>query len=740
MPTIGRDPKDTMKPERPEYEAARHDFGPTDANRRLDGDLEHAINACVECCDRHVGTNNVAVSWANAAGERGTCTFEDLQARSAQVANLLTQHGVQPGDRVAGLLPRIPELVELILGVFRLGAVYQPMMTAFGSKAIEERLNASGAKVVVTDAANRPKLKGLPSNPLVMCLTGDAPVGRDIDYASAVGSQPEQFDPVMRRGTDALLMMSTSGTTGPPKRVQVPIRSLPAFSAYMQFGLDLQPDDVFWNMADPGWAYGLYYAVIGPLLEGHQTTLYNGTLSTETTSSLIDQFGVTNLAGAPNDYRMIMAGGDTAARALADNLRVASSAGEPLNPEIAHWFNEQVGCDLYDQYGQTEVGMVLGNHHGLQHKVTSGSVGFALPGFRLDVVDEKGQPVPPRAQGTLAVHRFDSPLFFFDGYEGSETEGWVGDYYSTGDTVEQNEDGSISFVGRSDDVISSAGYRIGPFDVESCLLEHDAVAESAAVGKPDQQGGELVAAFVVLHPGNNGDQSLKAELTEHVRNRLGTHAYPRELTFVDNLPKTPSGKIQRFYLRDGRTTRHLNRRPELLKAATDYVLETGIAGLSLRPAAEALGITHSTLIRHFESKDLLLAEIIEKICADHASQVAIQFGDPTIPTDQMLRSSWQYFSSPSERRKFIVMFELTALSAREPSQYGPLADALVESVLAPIAKNLQHNGWNPVEARELATTILAQVRGLHLDLAITGDHERVDQAMYRYIDMITARH
>ena len=193
--------------------------------------------------------------------------------------------------------------------------------------------------------------------------------------------------------------------------------------------------------------------------------------------------------------------------------------------------------------------MVLANHHGLRHDVRPGSAGFAMPGFRLEVVDETGSPVAQGTQGILAVHRPDSPLFFFDGYLGAEGQGWMGDYYLTGDTVEQNKDGTISFVGRSDDVITTSGYRIGPFDVESCLLEHDAVAESAVVGIPDQERGEIVKAFVVLYPACQGDEPLAEDLKQHVRDRLGKHAFPRLIAFVESLPKTPSGKIQRFLLR-----------------------------------------------------------------------------------------------------------------------------------------------------------------------------------------------
>jgi len=531
---------------RPEYQLFYEAFDATKLTGEFQGNFDTGINACVECCDRHIGENRVALNWKRISGQSGSCTFEELQVKSAKIANLLVAHGVRPGDRVAGLLPRIPELVALILGVLRAGAVYQPLFTAFGPKAIEHRISSSDAKIVVTDKSNRSKLDGLEDQLVIMSIDGD---NNDVDFTTEVDKQSDSFLPVMRRGTDAFLMMFTSGTTGAPKGLKIPLRGLAGFSGYMQFALDLQPKDIFWNIADPGWAYGLYYAVVGPLLLGHQTTFNEGPFTVESTAELVQELGITNFAGAPTAYRMIIAEDSQAAKSLADNLRVASSAGEPLNPEVMRWFKQNINCDLLDQYGQTECGMVLANHHGLHHDVRPGSAGFPMPGFTLKVVDDEGNPLPQGTQGILAIDRSNSPLFFFDGYLGMEGEGWIGDYYLTGDTVEENDDGSISFVGRSDDVITSSGYRIGPFDVESCLLEHAAVSESAVVGIPDKERGEIVKAFVVLHPGYQSEDTLAEDLIQHVRNRLGKHAFPRQVKFMDSLPKTPSGKIQRFILR-----------------------------------------------------------------------------------------------------------------------------------------------------------------------------------------------
>ncbi|MEL7154456.1 MAG: AMP-binding protein, partial [Pseudomonadota bacterium] len=420
--------------------------------------------------------------------------------------------------------------------------------TAFGPKAIEHRLNVSGAKLVVTDSANRPKLDEITNCPMVATI-GHA-FGSDVDYRAVMAAQDEVFEPVLRKGDDAFLLMSTSGTTGAPKGMRVPLAALTSFDAYMRYGIGLEPTDRYWNIADPGWAYGLYYAVIGPLLLGNATTLIDGPFTVERTCDVIQNYEITNLAGAPTAYRMMIAAGDTVPDAIRGRLRVAASAGEPLNPEVMRWFDEKLDCPLHDQYGQTEMAMVLMNHHALRHDVKPGSAGKPMPGYALAVVDENGAPVPDGEPGILAVDRKRSSLWYFPGYLDREGQDWVGDYYLTGDTVERDADGTYNFVGRSDDVISSAGYRIGPFDVESCLIEHDAVLESAVVGKPDAERGQIVKAFVVLKGGIAASDDLSEELRLHVRNRLGGHAYPREIAFVEDLPKTPSGKIQRFLLRE----------------------------------------------------------------------------------------------------------------------------------------------------------------------------------------------
>lgn len=508
-----------------------------------------ALNACVECCDRHAAEGGVALYWERHDGACAQYTFADLQQRAARLANVLKAQGVGPGDRVAGLLPRTVELLVTVLASWRLGAVYQPLFTAFGPKAIEHRLHSSGARVVVTDRTNRPKLDEIEGCARIITVDAQAGSG-DLDFHTALDAASADCVPVLLSGEAPFLLMFTSGTTGPAKPLEVPLRAIVAFQGYMRDAIDLRPEDNFWNLADPGWAYGLYYAVTGPLALGQATTFFDGPFSVESTCRVIDKYAITNLAGSPTAYRMLIAAGQAFAEPIKGRLRVVSSAGEPLNPEVIRWFAEHLQVTIHDHYGQTELGMVLCNHHGLRHPVHLGSAGFAIPGHRIVVLDEQQHELPPGQPGILAVDREQSPLCWFGGYHGVQTKAFVGKYYLSGDTVELNQDGSISFVGRSDDVITTSGYRVGPFDVESALIEHPAVIEAAVVGKPDPERTELIKAFVVLASGVEGTPELAENLRQHVRQRLYAHAYPREIEFVGELPKTPSGKLQRFILRN----------------------------------------------------------------------------------------------------------------------------------------------------------------------------------------------
>lgn len=523
------------------FTAAREFDYASAASSTLAGDLD-AMNACVECCDRHADPGRIALHWEGRNGERASWTFAQLKAASARFANLLQARGVGPGDCVSGMLPRTPELLITILGTWRAGAVYQPLFTAFGPKAIEHRVQGAGSKLLVTDLANRGKLDEVRDAPPLLTL-GE-------DFWAELERQPDGFEPVMRKASDPFLLMFTSGTTGLAKPLAVPLKAIVAFVSYMREAVDLRPEDSFWNLADPGWAYGLYYAVTGPLAMGHATTFYEGGFSVESTCRIVREYGITNLAGSPTAYRLLLAAKDEVQAALKGQLRAVSSAGEPLTPEVIRWFAEGLGCTIHDHYGQTELGMVLCNHHALQHPVRLGAAGFAMPGHRVVVLDDQQRELPAGQPGILALDMPRSPLFWFPGYQGMETRAFVGDYYLSGDTVELNEDGSISFVGRADDVITTSGYRVGPFDVESALIEHPAVIEAAVIGKPDPERTELVKAFVVLHAGHEADAELAEALQQYVRKRLSAHAYPREIEFVAELPKTPSGKIQRFLLRN----------------------------------------------------------------------------------------------------------------------------------------------------------------------------------------------
>ena len=534
----------------PEYASAYQNFDPQQLESEvLQGNLEAGLNVCVEICDRWASEpKKVALYHESLDGRSRAFTFAELKEQSARFANYLTSQGIGKGDRVAGLLPRTPELLIVLLGTLRVGGIYQPLFTAFGSGAISYRAERAGTRLIVTDTTNYPKLEDVDNCPPVLCVGSEK--AESGNFHVNMQEQSDQFEPVMITGADPFLQMFTSGTVGKSKGVAVPARALLGMYVYMRDAIDLRPEDAYWNVADPGWAYGLYYAVVGPLLMGHATHFNEQAFTTETTYEMIRKYRITNLAAAPTAYRLLKANDNILPEGESLGLRVASSAGEPLNPEVTSWVTRRHGCTVLDHYGQTETGMTCCNFHALSHPERAGAMGYSLLGHRVVALSAEFEEVGEGEIGQLAVDVEQSPLFFFDGYTWGEKDPFHGKYYLTGDMAIVHGDGSFSFSGRDDDIITTAGYRVGPAEVESTLIEHPAVAESGVVAKPDEKRGSIIKAYVVIKGDYLPDDALSIELKELVRKRLSTHAYPREIEFVDELPKTPSGKIQRFVLRN----------------------------------------------------------------------------------------------------------------------------------------------------------------------------------------------
>ncbi len=451
------------------------------------------------------------------------------------------------------MLPRIPELLVAVLGTWRIGAVYQPLFTAFGPAAVQSRVvdpGGSNAKLIVVDGANRSKLDEVPNCPPVLTLRrGAAARDGDGDFDSEMAVQSSDCPPVMLGRDDPFIMLFTSGTTGKPKGVVYPLFALLQFAMFMREGLDLRETDIYWCFADPGWALGMIGTLTAPLLMGCTTVLYEGGFTVESTVRVVQQLGVTNMVAAPTVFRVMRAAGLDAVAPMRGRLRAISSGGEPLNPELNRWAAEALGAPIYEFYGQSEMGVNFLNHHGLRHPAKVGSVGVISPGMSCAVLDDALRPVPTGQTGVLAIDRSASPLFFFAGYWKAETPGFQGKWYLTGDVMKQDEDGYFWFTGRNDDIITSAGYRIGPADVENILIEHISVAEAAVVGKPDPERTEIVKAFVVLRGNTEPTDALAEELRQLVRRRLSAHAYPREISFETELPKNPAGKVLRYVLR-----------------------------------------------------------------------------------------------------------------------------------------------------------------------------------------------
>ena len=509
------------------------------------------VNLAETMADRHASLTRPALIWEGRDGTRRMLGFADLAAASARHANLLRRLGVGPGDRVACVMPRVPEAIIAMLGAFRLGAVHLPIFSGFGEAAVARRVADAGAKAVVTHAEVRDRVPERWAAPVAVLTVGAAGAPGDTAYAVAVAAESETFDPVPRRRDDPAVLLFTSGSTGPPKAVAIATNFPAAIWPALRLGGDLRDEDLFWPTGDPGWGYGLICYGIAMTL-GITAHMWEANPQPSPTLDFLARHRITSLATVPTLLRGLMALGEDAVRRQDLSVRTVASCGEPLNAEVVTFFRRAWDVTPLDQFGSSEHGLPIGNRFAERDQVRPGSMGRALPGHRIAVVDETGAPVAPDTVGLIASLPPPDATYALGYWNNPEAErrlrrgeGWI----VTGDLGRQDADGFLWFEGRADDVIKSAGYRIGPFEVESALLTHPAVAEAAAVGKPDPARGHIVKAFVVLRPGHTDSPALREELVAAARRALGAHAYPREIEVVTELPKTNSGKIQRFLLR-----------------------------------------------------------------------------------------------------------------------------------------------------------------------------------------------
>lgn len=506
-------------------------------------------------CDRH-DPQSLAYSVIASDMSARELTYGTLRLESAKLAAGLWTIGLRPGDRIATLMGKSCSYLVTVMAIWRLGAVHVPLFTAFGPEAIAFRLAASACKLVVCDASQRAKLPARDGSApqawkVVSTARGEDAVALD-ELLQSAGTE---FGAAALGGDAPVVQIYTSGTTGSPKGVILPLRGLASIHAYAKYGLGLLPSDLFWNAADPGWAYGLYFGVLATFVTGVPSILYEGGFSAEATWAILASRGVTNFAAAPTAYRSLRASGLCPSAPL--RLRCASSAGEPLTADVNEWAISALGVEVYDHYGQTEAGMLINNHHhpALKRTLMRGSMGCAMPGWTSAILKcDSDEPAPIGEVGRLAMDLPASPLAWFNGYtdgpERSQSKFSANRrWYLTGDLARMEETGYTYFASRDDDIIIMAGYRIGPNEVESTLMSHEAVAECAVVAVPDAIRGEVLEAVVVLRAGHRPTADLSTELQSWVKARYAAHAYPRRVHYVCALPRTPSGKVQRFILR-----------------------------------------------------------------------------------------------------------------------------------------------------------------------------------------------
>ncbi|MCO8246489.1 MULTISPECIES: AMP-binding protein [unclassified Haladaptatus] len=538
-----------------DYDSERETFEWDDIYADADWNAPERLNIAHEVCDRHANDRGkVALYYAGKNGERETLTFWQLAERSNRFANVLSEH-IDSGDRVFSYLPRIPEHYVALIGTLKAGGVWGGINERFGPDGIAYRLDDCDAKVVITTPENRETMdKALEDAPSVehVIVIGEQRTGTqrdDIDYHSEMANASKEFEMAETGGEDNALLYYTSGTTGLAKGVLHKHRWVAGVAATQKFAVDLQPGDCYWSTGDLGWLTGPINT-LGAWFWGATQFTYEGEFDPETWADLLDEFPISVLFSVPTAYRMLREN-ESVLEGVDLDLRHALSIGEPLSAGVVAWGEDTLGVTIHDTYGQTETGnMIINNYPTME--VRPGSMGKPLPGIEAAVVDpETGEPLEPGETGEIA-ERGNYPCFFAEYWNKPEktADCFVNDWYLSGDLGHLDEDGYFWFEGRADDVILSAGYRIGPFEVESSLGEHPAVAEAAVVPKPHRERGNIVKAYVVPSASADPSDELVEDIQNHVKQELSAHEYPREVEFVDELPKTVTGKIRRTELRD----------------------------------------------------------------------------------------------------------------------------------------------------------------------------------------------
>ena len=518
-------------------------------------EVPERYNIAADVCDKHPRAK-LAMVWEDWRGNTRDVSFGELQDLSNRFANALEAHGVERGDRVATLLPSLPETAAVFLGTFKRGAVLLSMSVLYGDEGIQHRLRDSGANALVTDTANRHRI---PDGMVDIVFVIDSEEGErqagDVGFATAIEQASDSYEVTDTAADDPAQLYYSSGTTGLAKGILHAHRYLLAHEEF-EFCHDVQDGELFHGMGEWAWAAGIA-PLLGPWRYGATALVYarKGGFDPEEQLRFLSKHGVQGLFTTPTALRAMTAVEDAGQRYPLPELRNPCSAGEPLNPEVIRWFRKQYGHTVLDYYGLTESYPLCGNFPTVE--VREGSMGRVMPGWDVAILDEDEQPLPAGERGEICLRARSNPHYpigYWNRPEDTE-EVFGGDWFHTKDAAEMDGDGYVWYAGRADDVIISAGYRIGPFEVESACVEHAAVREAAAVASPDPKRGDIVKAFVVLAEGHEASDATADEIKSFVRGHLSAYAYPREIEFVDDLPKTLTGKIRRIELREAERER-----------------------------------------------------------------------------------------------------------------------------------------------------------------------------------------